>query len=82
MGRKRTIRSNKDKVLNKLGYDAYTVGEIETLLKQENITMDDFKKSLGRFCFRFTSCGQIIIERSDVLNTISRINLDRKRVTI
>ncbi len=54
------------------------LNEIKQKLKENSITMAEFKKNLGSFLFRIADNGKIIIDPWDVNNTISRILNERK----
>ena len=53
------------------------IKEIQLLLKEKEISLGDFQRSLGSFLFMFDNRGKMIINDSDVHNTITRILTDR-----
>jgi hypothetical protein len=54
------------------------IKEIESMLKDNDITFKEFQNNLGMFYFRFDNNGKIVLPYIDVKNTISRILNERK----
>ena len=55
--------------------DGYTIKQVKKLLNTNNIEFTTFQKALGiGYLFKFNNKGEIIIETSDVINTICRIS--------
>jgi len=65
-------------MLGIMGNDGYTIKEIKSMLKDYDITVSEFEKSLGSHLFRFNNKGDKVIHFPDVNNTISRILNERK----